>query len=787
MRALDRKLLRDLWDMKGQALAIALVIAGGIATYVMSASTLDSLRVMRSAYYRDYRFADVFVSLKRAPETLRGRIAEIPGVEAVETRIAAPATIEIEGFNGLITGQLISVPEGGQPLLNALYLRRGRLVEPGRESEAVVSEAFAGAHGLKPGDRVVAVINGRRKTLDIVGIALSPEFIFQIRPGGAFPDFARFGVMWMGYQALSAANGMKGSFNDATLKLAGGANPEDVIAALDDVTRPYGGLGAYGRKDQVSHFYLSEEFKQLDRMGVIFPVIFLGVSAFLLNIVVNRLVNTQREQIAVLKAFGYDNSSIAAHYLKLVLAVTLLGAAGGIAVGERLGRGLSGMYMEFYRFPSLVYELKPGVAAVAALVSAAAAVSGTLASVRSAALLAPATAMRPEPPAVYRESLVERMGLGRLISQPGRMIIRNIERRPMKAMLSVTGIALACAILMAGIFFGDAIDYIVEVQFGLSQRDDLSVSFTEPASIRALHELRGLRGVEYAEPYRYVPVRLRYGHRSYRTAIQGYEKDADLNRLLDTELKPVGLYPGGVVLTRRLADILRVRPGDNLTVEVLEGGRPVREVQVSALVKQYIGVAAYMERGSLNRLMREGDEISGANLAIDPAYRNEIYRAVKGMPRVSGVAARKDSIRNFYDTMARQALIFTSFNTLLAASIAFGVVYNSARISLSERSRELASLRVLGFTRAEISYILLGELALLTVAAVPLGFLIGRAICAYLAYALQTDLYSIPLVIEARTYAFSASVVLASACVSGLIVRRGLDRLDLVAVLKERE
>lgn len=787
MKALDRKLLRDLWDMKGQALAIALVIAGGVATYVMSASTLYSLRAMRSAYYRDYRFADVFVSLKRAPETLRGRIAEIPGVEAVETRIAAPATIEVEGFDGMITGQLISVPEGGEPRLNALYLRKGRLVEPGRESEAVVNEAFADAHGLKPGGRVVAVINGRRKTLDIVGIALSPEFIFQIRPGSAFPDFARFGVMWMGYQALSAANGMEGSFNDATLKLAKGADMEDVITALDDVTRPYGGLGAYGRKDQVSYFYLTEEFKQLDRMGVLFPVIFLGVSAFLLNIVVGRLVNTQREQIAVLKAFGYGNSSIAVHYIKLVLAVTLLGVAGGVAVGERLGRGLSGLYMEFYRFPSLVYELKPGAVAVAALISAAAAVSGTLSSVRAAALLAPATAMRPEPPANFRESVVERLGLGRLFSQPGRMIIRNIERRPMKAIFSVTGIAFACAILMAGIFFGDAVDYIVDVQFGLSQRDDLSVSFTEPASIRALHELKGLRGVEYAEPYRYVPVRLRYGHRSYRTAIQGYERDADLNRLLDTGLNPVELYPGGVVLTQRLADILRVRPGDNLTVEVLEGGRPVREVAVSALVKQYIGVAAYMERGSLNRLMREGDEISGANLAIDPAYRDEIYMAVKGLPRVSGVTVRKDSIRNFYDTMARQALIFTFFNTLLAATIAFGVVYNSARISLSERSRELASLRVLGFTRAEISYILLGELALLTLAAVPLGFLIGRAICAYFSYALQTDLYSIPLVIEARTYAFSASVVLASACVSGLIVRHGLDRLDLVAVLKERE
>ena len=787
MKSLNRKLWRDLWGMRGQALAIAIVITSGVATFVMSLSTLDSLRTTRSTFYKDYRFSEVFVSLKRAPESLRPSISEIRGVDRVATRVVASVNLDIEDFADPVTGQLVSIPDEGEPLLNRLYLRRGRIAEPGRDNEVVVNEAFAEAHDFVPGDELGAIINGRRKTLTIVGIALSPEYIYQISPGAIFPDFERYGILWMRRTPLGAAYDMEGAFNNVVLTLSADANMNDVINRLDRLLDFYGGLGAYGRKDQISHRYLSEEFRQLGQMATIFPVIFLGVAAFLLNIVVSRLIRTQREQVAILKAFGYSNLDIGIHYLKLVLLVVLIGVSSGVAAGAWLGKGLSEMYMEFYRFPFLHYALRPGVVVAAALVSTAAAVTATLYSVRKAALLPPAQAMRPEPPVSYRETLIERIGLKRVFSQPTRMIARHIERRPIKALLSVIGIAFSCAIMMVGSFFSDAVDHMVYVQFGLSQREDVSVTFVEPTSKSALYELESLRGVEYGEAFRSVPVRLRFQHRSYRSAICGVETGGDLHRLLNAELRPIDLPPAGIVLTDHLAKILGVQPGDLLTMEVLEGSRPVREVHVAALVSQYIGVSAYMELAALNRLMREGNAISGVHLATDARYKSEIYAALKEMPRVAGTVARKDAITNFRETMAKQVLIFTFINTLLAASIAFGVVYNSARIALSERSRELASLRVLGFTCGEISYILLGELAVFTLAAVPLGFLIGRGLCAYIILELQTDLFRIPLILEPSTYAFAAVVVLVSASVSGLIVRRRLYYLDLVAVLKTRE
>ena len=787
MKTLDKKLLRDLWKMKGQAFAIALVIVSGVATFVMLISTMNSLHLTRTRFYLDYDFADVFASLKRAPEGLKHRIHEIPGVDKVETRVAADVKLDIKGFDEPVTAKLVSIPDDGKPLLNRLYLRKGRTIETGKDNEVVVSEAFAEAHHFSPGDTFGAVINGRWKTLVIVGIALSPEYVLQIRAGALSPDYKRYGILWMARTPLGTAYDMKGAFNDVALTLSADAQPDEVLVRLDNLLNRYGGLGSYSRKDQMSHRYLTEEFRQLQRSAEIFPIIFISVAAFLLNVVVSRLISTQREQIATLKAFGYSNLNVGLHYAKLIILIVVIGVLGGIGTGVWLGKGLGRIYMEFYRFPYLMYELRPSVVTAAVMISVVFALLGTIYSVWKAAILPPAEAMRPEPPANYRETVIERMGLQRMFSQPSRMVIRNIERRPVKSLLTITGIAFACAIMISGTFWNDAVDFLVDVQFRIAQKQDLTAVFVAPTSRKAVYEIKGMMGIEYAEVFRTVPVRLRFGHRSYRTAIQGIEPESHLYLLLDSHLKPIAIPRSGITLTDYLGKILGVRAGDMITVEVLEGSRPVRQVRVSALVNQFIGLSANMDLTALNRLLREGDAVSGAYLTVDSRYLPEIYRTLVNTPRVAGTVVRKDELRNFYETQAEAFLFFTFIATLLAATIAFGVVYNSTRIALSERSRELASLRVLGFTRGEISYILLGELALLTLAAIPLGFLIGYGLCIYMVKALESDLFRVPLIIERGTYSLAAAVVLVSAVLSGLIVRRKLDHLDLVEVLKTKE
>ncbi len=787
MKALDRKLWRELWQLKGQAAAIALVIVCGVAIHVMFGATLDALGQTRARYYREHRFADVFAALKRAPEALRERIAALPGVAEIETRVVAGIHLEVAGFAEPITGRLVAVPDHRESRLNRLYLRQGRLPAGDRDDEAVVSEAFAEAHRLALGAKLRAVINGRRQTLTVVGTALSPEYIHQLRPGSMFPDYRRYGVLWMGRRALGIAYGMEGAFNDVVVGLTDARAAPEVIDALDRLLAPYGGLGAHGREEQPSHRFLSEEFRNITLSATLFPALFLGVAVFLLNVVVSRLIGMQREQIGTLKAFGYGNGAIALHYLKLVLIVVLAGVAVGILIGAGLGRRLAELYTTFFRFPFLDYRLTPALVLGATLLNLGGAVAGTAFALRAAFALRPAEAMRPEPPARYRATVVERLGLQRLLSQPNRMILRHIERRPLKSLLAVLGIALACGITMAGRFQEATITHMVDVHYKLSQREDLAVTFTEPTSWRAIASLHSLPGVERVEVYRAVPVRLRFRQHSRRTTLWGVPPGGDLQRLLDADLRPLAPPSDGVLLTDYLGESLGVQAGDRLIVEVLEGDRPVREVPVAGLVKEYLGVAGYMDLAGLNRLLREGPAISGAYLAVDQRERPELYRRLGDIPRIAGTAIREQEIRNFHRTMEQTMLFFTFIATVFAVVIAFGVIYNSARIALTERGRELASLRVLGFTRAEIGYILLGELGLLTLVAIPLGFGVGRAICALFVNGARSELYRIPLIVQPSTYAFAATVVLVSALVSGWLVRRKLDRLDLIAVLKTRD
>jgi putative ABC transport system permease protein len=782
LSALHRKLFRDLWASSGQVIAISCVLAGGIATYVMAASTHDSLLRTQQRMYREFRFPEVFAGLKRAPLSLRIRIEAIPGIQAVQTRTVAPANIELAAYNQPISGQVVGLPRG-EGLLNLLHLHAGRYPEPGRDREALISDGFAKAHQLKPGFELSVTINGRRQQLTVVGIASSPEFTYQLAPGSIVPDFKTYCILWMNAAPLEASFQMTGAFNQVAATLERGARVEDAVEALDLILRPYGGLGAYGRKEQISHRFLTEEFKQLEVLATVFPAIFLSVAAFLLNVVVGRLMATQRAQIATLKAFGYSTAAIVWHFLQFTALIASLGTAIGVFAGAQLGRGMASLYQDVYRFPYLEFSVEPRFAFLAFLISAAAASAGTLYSVLRAARESPAVAMQPEAPGHYRPSLFET----RWLSQPTRMILRNIERRPVKSLLSIAGIAMSTSILVLGGFWGDAVDYMVFAQLRRAQIEDLAVTFFAPVSLEALNSLRSFPGVHYAEPNRTVSARFRFEHRTYRTGLQGMEDGGHLRRLLNQQLQPVALPSDGIVLTDHLAKMLNVRPGQLLTVELLEGSRAVREIPVAGLVNEYIGVSAYMRRDALNRFLREGDVITGAYLAVDSDLVDQVNRRLKQVPAVAGVAVRRQALKSFYETLAAQMLTFAFFNTLLAATIAIGVVYNTVRIALSERSRELASLRVLGYTRGEVAYILLGELTVLVFVAIPVGLLAGYQLAALMASSAQTELFRVPVVVEPSTYALAALVVALATTASAAFVGYRVNHLDLVEVLKARE
>jgi putative ABC transport system permease protein len=787
MRALDHKLLRDLSGLKGQVAAIAVVIAAGVMTLIIAVTSLDAIRYSQQIFYRDHHFADVFAELKRAPAHLADRIAAIDGVDRVQTRVVAPVRLDVQGFEDPVSGQLISIPDGNQPLINSLHLREGRLPESGRADMVVVSEPFAQAHGLRAGDRLKAIINGRLETLTISGVVLSPEYIYQLGPADLIPDFERFGVLWMNRRALARAFDMDGAFNSVVLTLQAGIESAPVIAELDRLLADYGSLGAYGRDEQVSHRILSQEIDQLRVTAVMLPAIFLGVSAFLLSVLMGRIVRNQRQQVAVLKAFGYGSGELVRHYGMLTALIVAVGVVLGVILGAWAADWVAALYMQYFRFPETRFELRPQIVALGAGVSGAAAMLGTWRAVREAAVLAPAVAMRPPAPAVFRRGWLGRTRLRQWLDQPTRIILRNLGRHRVKASLSVLGIAMSVALLLVGSYQFSAIDQLVDTQYRKVLKMDAIVHFNDVTSERAAAELRHYPGVRYAEPFRTVPVRLVHGVHDYRTAIEGMARSPRLRGLIDRSGADRVLPPTGLVLTDYLADRLDARPGDLIDVEIKVGHRRTVRVPLAGVVAEPLGVSAYMARPALNRLMREGPAASGFWLALDPRHEAALYRELWDVPRVAGIgliSQAEDDIRGYIEdtTLGMMGVML-----LLAASIAFAVVYNSARIAFSERERELATLRVLGFGRGEVAWILVGELAVLTLLAIPLGWLLGSAFAWMLTQAIEMDLFRIPFVITRQAYAFSAAGVLASAVLSAALIAPRLLRLDMVTALKSVE
>ncbi|QDV58170.1 ABC transporter permease [Rosistilla oblonga] len=787
MLKLDRKLIRDLMQMKGQVVAIVLVIAAGVATFVMSMCSYASLATSKDSFYREFRFADVFSSARRVPDTMLPRIAQISGVASVEARIVDDVLLDVPEMADPATARLISVPEHGDAVLNKLYIARGRMLEAGRTGEVVVSEVFADAHGFVAGDTVDAIINGRRQTLKIVGVALSPEYVIQVQPGSIMPDNKRFGVFWINQRDLEAALDMTGAFNSVTLKLAYDSNADEVIDQLDRLLKPYGSVGAYDRDQQISHQFLSDEMAQLRSTAIMAPAIFLSVAAFLLNIVISRIIAQQREQIAALKAFGYTHVEVGLHYLHMVLVISLTGTVIGAGLGFWMSANIVHLYEEFYKFPQLEFQVDWLAIALAFLLTTAAALIGTWLSVREVIALPPAEAMRPAPPANYRPTLIERIVPAGSLPSEVRMVIRNVARKPLKASLSILGIAMAVAVMIVGNFSLDSINYMMDFQFRLAQRQDISVTFVEPATASVVYEVSRLPGVQESETMRSVAAEVKFQNRSRRVGILGLQHDPQLYRLLDSSEQVVQVPDFGIMLNSKLADLLGARPGDLVTLEILEDKRPTVEIEVTAIVEEYTGVNAYMNKQQLHKLLKESEVASGAYLKVDSSRLQDVFRELEQRPGVGSVAIKLAVLESFNETVAKNILVMRSFIIMFAAVIAIGVVYNSARISLSERSRDLATMRVVGFTRREVSIVLLGEIGLFTVCAIPIGCLLGYALAGVMAAGLDTDNYRIPLVVSRETFALAAMVVVVATFLSGLIVQRRINELDLVAVLKMRE
>lgn len=794
---LQRKLGRDLLRLWSQVLTIALVVGSAVGALLTTQACWGSLEAARQSFYSESHMADLFAGLRRAPRSALADFEAVEGVAQAQASIERPARLLLPGVREPVMSHVVGV-HGLRPMqLNRVVLRAGQptSVTPGvwpgppRSDGLVpvwVSEGFARARGLRPGDQLQALMNGRLRRLEVTALALAPDVVFAGALG--MPDPAGYGVLWMDEDTLAAAWDLQGAFNRLALRLAPGAREDAVIAAVQALLPRWGGREVLPRKFQASDQMLQNEIQEQRLLGTVLPAVFTAVSVFLLHVVMTRLVATQRESIAALKALGFSNLSLGMHQLELALVIAAIGFAVGAALGWLAGVWLIGMYSEFFRFPELVLEMPRSAWLWAAALAVAAAALGTAQALASVLRLAPAQAMQPSAPARYRHGWME-AALERALSLSLelRMILRQLRRRPWRSLFSALGVASAMALVVMGHFFRDAIDHIVQRQFDTIWRGDVQVIAFEPVSSGAIGELLRLPGVQAVEGSRTVAATLVNGHVSQRVQLRGLEPGSQQQRLVDIDGRVVDVTDDGLVLTDRLARKLGLRVGDEVRLRLVEAPQPLARLSVTHLIGESMGLNATTSRATLSRLLQEADRYSGFSLLVSRPELDAALTAITALPRVGGAFSKSHLLHNMQSVTARNIRIMGGIMTGFALVVALGVVYNVARIALAERAWELASLRVLGLTRAEVARLMVGEQWLLLLLALPLGMAMGWLFVWGLSFGLRSDQFQFPVVVWPRTYALSALSVVVASVVASAVVWGRVQRLDMVAALKTRE
>jgi putative ABC transport system permease protein len=783
-----KKLGRDLLRLRAQALSAAALLALGTTLLVATLGTREALERSRDDYYRAQRLADLQLPLVRAPLGIAARAAALPGIEALEARLAVPALLSLPDLVEPLGARLLSLDDPARTAVNRPWLTAGRWPQGGASSrEAVLNEAFAQARGLRPGDWLALTVRGSRERLQVVGIANSPEFVFISPPGELMPVPERYAVLWMPRAALERAAGLQGAFNELVLRLGEGARADEVAAALEALLARHGAGRALDRTRIPSARFLDQELDQLGTLASVLPPAFLAVAAFLLNLTLTRLVEAERSTLGLLKAFGLRGIEVAGGYLGFALVVSLLGSLVGMAAGVWLGRELCALYLEVYRLPVLEYQVPPSVALLALGVGLGAALLGSGLALRRVLALRPAEALSPPAPPAFRHGAGPLEALAARFDPLTRMVLRRLVGYPRRALTTVAGLGAALVLLVLSMQAPTSIDRLLQLSFGDAKRQQRTVALVEPAGADALRALERLPGVEQAEPFLLLDAVFRHDGREVSEAVYGMPALPRFERLIDVEGRPYALRDDGLTLTRGLARQLGADIGDSVLLQFTSGPRRQVAVRVVAVVDVTIGSSAYLEIAALGRLSGQPGRLSGAHLRLRADAATAFDLAVRGTPLIAGSsdveAAYASTRRLFKQGSGMMTTMFTTFAILMAAGIAFA----TASVVLGEQRRDLATLMVLGYGRREASYVLLAELALLALLALPIGLLAGHHFANAFLRAMATDVFTFPPVFEPFLHLRAALIALGAVAAAALWVRRDIDHIALVDSLKSRE
>ncbi len=792
MKTLDRKLLREVKHSRGLILTITSLMAVGVMCFIYMHSAYDNLNLAKEQYYSQCRMADFWIDVKKAPLAELAALTKIPGISEIRPRIQSFATVDLERVEEPLNSLVLSLPDTQRPVINDIVLKRGGYFTGRRRNEVIVNDAFARQHGLYPGGWIHLLLNNRREELMIVGTAISSEFVYLVGPGNITPDPEHFGVFYLPQSYAEEVFDFDGAANQVVGLLSPEVRerPEETLRRAELLLGDYGVFSTTARKDQPSNHFLSDEIRSLGTFASILPTIFLAVAALVLNVLMVRLIDQQRSTIGMLKALGYSNGEIFVHFVKFGALIGLASGLPGLAAGYGMAELITKIYHRFFEFPNLVNRVYPVWYLTGLAIAIVCALVGTVHGARLALRLQPAEAMRPRPPVAGGRIWLERFArLWRRLGFGWRMTLRNLVRHRLRTGVGIMSVAFGAGLMVAGFMLREGVEYIVEFQFNQVMRSDFDLTFKDERSSEAVVEARRLPGVERAEPVLDVAGDFFHGPYRHKGVVTGLAADARLTVPRDRVGRSVRVPEAGLAMTRKLAQLLHVEAGDVIEFEPIKGLRQRRAVPVAEVIDSYVGLSVYADIHYLSRLISEELAVTGVQITADPqpAVRHALDQELKQLPALQSFNGRQNVIRNVTETVLKTQAIFISLLVVFAGVIFLTSLLNTSLISLAERRREVATLRVLGYTAWQVGGYFFRQSMVVTVLGTLAGLPLGYGLCMWVTARFDTEMFRFPLVSPPSVWIQTWALALLFGVLTHLAVQRDIHRMDWREELNVKE
>ena len=780
---LNKKLRRDILNSKGMLIAVVAIIAVGVSFLVGMYGTFNNLTNAKTSYYSKCNIADFWIELKKAPNSTIEKITAINGVSSVRERILFPIVVDLEGVETPLSGTVISMPQERAKVINDIVMLKGTYFTEDKKNEVIVSKEFAKKRNIVPGSFIHLIMNGQRKKLFVVGVGISSEYVYMVPPGSIVPNPAEYGVFWIKQDYAEDTFGFSGAYNNLVGLLSPEAqkHPEFILEEITDKLKPYGVFTNYDLKNQPSNMELVAELGGLRIFAILLPILFLGVAALILNVVMLRTTEQQRVIIGTLKALGVSNREIFWFFIKYSLTVGITGGVIGCFLGYWFAAFMTNLYQKFYTFPELNNLFYPSIMLIALVISIIFAILGSLRGVKGMVKLNPAEAMHPPPPQTGGKILFERwIWLWSRLDFRWQIVLRSIFRNKGRTIIGVLCAAMGAALVFMALAMSDSIGYMVSFQFNNVIHSDYTLNIRDEVNYGALYEVKRLPGITHAEPELIVPCNFINGPYHKKGVITGLIENPKLITPCNINGVQVKIPSTGLLMNERLAKILHLKVGDMVEFIPVKGLKQTHKVPIANIINSTFGLSVYADFKYLNHLISEESAISVIQLKGTQTRQQKraLLTQVKKYPKLASLSDIKNDEKLMKTSFVQNMNTMVYTMIIFAAVIFLGSILNSSLISISERQMEIATFRVLGYSPIEIGKIFLRETLIVNITGAVIGIPFGYLLNYWTSLMYQNNMFSMPCYVTFSSYVWTMVLALIFIFIAYIITQRTINRMN---------